>query len=338
MTTIISRRDRACILTFLVVLSGCASGGSGPGPAVPAVASGPVCVGGDASTVVTFPDEALARAIRTTLQVPIDAPLTCEMLARVTRLHAPDAHIHDLSGIENLVSLGELYIYGNNDIRDVTPLAALPALADLNLARNEIEDIQPLGRVRTLTSLDLLGNPIRDFTPIGELTGLIRLRLGPGLSSLDPVSSLTRLDRLELAGNEIADLAPISSLTSLARLSLADNPHVRDLTPLAGLVNLEVLELGGTAVGDLAPLVGLLRINTLTLTGTRIFDLGPLLPLAGLTRLDLRGNMQLRDIQPLLFHPTLGEGDAVRLERSGVSCTDAAALQVRGVTVFTSCR
>jgi hypothetical protein len=60
--------------------------------------------------------------------------------------------------------------------------------------------------------------------------------------------------------------------------------------------------------------------------------------MAGLSRLDLRGNMQLTDIQPLLFHATLGEGDAVRLENTGVSCTDVAALQVRGVTVFTHCR
>jgi hypothetical protein len=60
--------------------------------------------------------------------------------------------------------------------------------------------------------------------------------------------------------------------------------------------------------------------------------------MAALSRIDLRGNVQLVDIQPLFFHATLGEGDGVRLEGTSVSCTDVAALQGKGVTVFTNCR
>jgi internalin A len=326
----------------VLAIGGCAGGppvGS-TGPVPEPVTTGLVCTAESGSTAVSFPDEGLERAIRGALQVTNREPLTCAVLARVTRLHAPDAGIRDLSGIENLVRLGELHVYGNNRIRDVSPIAELPALTDLNLARNEIEDIAPLGRVRTLTSLDLYGNPVRDIAPIGLLTGLIRLRLShvAELSRLEALSSLRMLTRLELAGNDITDLTPLAALTGLTRLSLSDSPHLRDLTPLTSLVNLEVLELGGTAVSDLAPLGALQRITTLSIDGTRVFDLGPLLGLAGLTRLDLRGNVQLTDIQPLLFHPTLGEGDGVRLEGTGVSCTDVAALQVRGVTVFTTCR
>ncbi|MGE0158921.1 MAG: leucine-rich repeat domain-containing protein [Gemmatimonadales bacterium] len=333
---------RVAVAATLVAAVGCAGGARDPLPVVPAPAppSGQVCRSAAPATVVSFADAGLARAIRVTLQVGADEPLTCELLARVTRLHAPDAGIRDLSGIENLVRLGELHIFGANQIRDVTPLGDLPALTDLNLARNQIEDIGPLARLRTLTSLDLYGNPVRDITPVAELTGLIRLRLehGPDLSHLDALRSLTRLGRLELGGNALTDVGPLASLTGLTRLSLADNPHFADVTPLAALTNLEVLDLGGTSVRDLAPLTGLLRITSLSLAGTRVFDLGPLLTMAGLSRLDLRGNMQLTDIQPLLFHSTLGAGDGVRLEQTGVSCRDVAALQARGVTVFSSCR
>jgi len=302
--------------------------------------AGPVCRDGAESTTVTIPDTALVRAIRVALSARPDEALTCARLAQLTRLHAPDAAISDLSGIENLVHLGELHIYGYNTIRDVTPLGHLTELTDLSLARNRIEDIGPLAAVRTLTSLDLYGNPIRDVSPLAGLAGLIRLRLGSGerLQSLEALAGLTRLSRLELLDNSVADVRALAALPQLTRLSLARNPHSSDVTPLGGIQSLEILELEGTAVSDIGPLGALSRLTTLGLAATRVHDLGPLIGLLGLTRLDLRGDMLVSDVQPLLFHPSFGAGDAVRLEGSAVSCADAAALEAKGVTVFSTCR
>lgn len=337
--------SRALTLAALALATACAGSPGGgttvaldPGP--PDARPGPVCRAGSEQERVTFPDAGLDRAVRAALGVAADEALTCSLLARVTRLHAPDAGISDLSGIENLVRLGELHVYGFNSIRDVTPLGRLPALSDLSLARNQIEDVGPLAELRTLTSLDLYGNPIRDVAPIGRLTGLIRLRLGSGarVVNLEALATLTRLSRLELLDNSVADVRPLGVLSQLTRLSLGDNPHLSDLEPLSELLSLEILELGGTAVSDLRPLGGLARLTTLGLAGTRVHDLGPLIGLLGLTRLDLRGNMQISDVQPLLFHPSFGDGDAVRLEGTGVSCTDIAALEARAVVVLSTCR
>ena len=333
-------------LGLLAIASACASGPTGGAPVTPpsvvqpAVATGPVCLGESTEATVSFPDANLDRVVRTALGVHPDAALTCALLAGITRLHAPDARIADLAGIENLVGLHELHLYGNNSVRDVTPLGFLPALSDLSLARNDIEDIGPLASVRTLTSLDLYGNPIRDITPLGRLTGLIRLRIehAAGVADLEPLRTLTFLTRLELGGNEIVDVRPLAALPHLTRLSLADNPHLSDIGPLSGLDQLEMLELGGTAVSDLGPLGALPRLTSLGIGGTRVHDLSPLIGVAGLARLDLRGNMQLSDVGALLFHPGLGAGDAVRLEGTGVSCTDIAALEAKGVTVFKTCR
>jgi Leucine-rich repeat (LRR) protein len=334
---------RLCALSTLAVLGGCASG-TGDVPASPLTAAaavtpaGPVCPG-PPGTIVHFPDPNLERVVRVTLGVGPDEALTCALLARIVTLDAPDAGIADLSGIENLVRLGALHVYGNNSVRDVTPLGYLPELADLGLARNDIEDVGPLARVRTLTSLDLYGNPVRDVGPLGALHGLIRLRVGSGVRvvNLGALGSLRLLSRLELVENAVADLTPLASLSQLTRLSLQDNPHLGDLAPLAGFAHLEVLELGGTAVGDLGPVAALARLTTLGIAGTRVFDLAPLIGLAGLSRLDLRSNVQISDVQPLLFHPTFGAGDAMRVEGSGVSCADAAALEARGVVVFSNC-
>jgi internalin A len=338
------RARRVFGLGLLVLASACAGGPTrgetvSPSVAGPPVLIGPVCLEPSTDAAVSFPDVNLDRVVRTALGVDPDAVLTCALLARITRLHAPDARIASLAGIENLVGLHELHVYGSNSIRDVTPLSYLPALSDLNLARNEIEDIGPLASVRTLTSLDLYGNPIRDISPVGRLTGLIRLRIGhaAGVSDLEPLRGLTLLARLQLGANQIVDVRPLAALPQLTRLSLADNPHLSDIGPLSALVNLQTLELGGTAVSDISPVGALARLTSLGLGGTRVHDVSPLIGLAGLARLDLRGNMQLSDIRPLLFHPGLGAGDAIRVEGTGVSCTDIAALEAKGVTVFKTC-
>jgi Leucine-rich repeat (LRR) protein len=106
---------------------------------------------------------------------------------------------------------------------------------------------------------------------------------------------------------------------------------------VAHLAGLEILLLGGTMVSDLSPLAGLPRLHTLGLESTEVRDLGPLIGIGTLERLNLVGNRWLTDIQPLLFNPGLGAGDAVRLERTGVACEDVGALQRRGVTVLNDC-
>jgi internalin A len=297
------------------------------------------CAGGTPDALASFPDANLERAVRSALEVGADQPLTCEAVARLTSLHAPDARIEDLTGIEALAGLEELYIYGNNAVSDVTPLTGLAALRDLNLARNEIEDIGPLAGLVTLASLSLTGNPIRDIAPLAALTGLQRLQVEhtAEVTDLAALSGLVGLDRLELAGNQIVDVTPLAGLTQLRFLSLQDNAELMDIGPLLRLSRLETLSLAGTSVTDLSPLAHMPHLATLILEGTPVRDLGALIGLTHLSRVNLRGNRSLTDIQPLLFNTSLGRGDAVRLERTGVSCEDVAALRMKGVSVLAAC-
>jgi len=297
------------------------------------------CGDHDPEALAVFPDANLQLAVRRAIGLAQTQDLTCGALLTLRSLHAPDARIQDLAGIAALVHLEELYIYGNNSITDVAPLVGLTTLRDLNLARNRIEDIGPLAELTGLTSLSLYGNPIRDISPLAALTGLTRLQVdhAAALTDLSALSGLHRLTRLELSGNEIVDLGPLAGLTALTRLSLEDNVRLTDLGPLARLTQLETLVLSGTGVRDLAPLGALERLRTLVLVGTPVQDLGALIGLGQLAQLDLSDNPALTDIQPLLFNPELGRGDAVRLDRTGVACEDVAALRVKGVSVLSSC-
>ena len=58
---------------------------------------------------------------------------------------------------------------------------------------------------------------------------------------------------------DLSDVTPLASLTSLEILNL-DDTQVKDLTPLANLTKLESLSLSSTPVQNVKPLAGLTRI------------------------------------------------------------------------------
>ena len=64
-----------------------------------------------------------------------------------------------------------------NQIRDISPLAGLARLTELNLSHNEISDISPLAGLAKLTELNLSHNEISDISPLEGLTSLTQLHL-----------------------------------------------------------------------------------------------------------------------------------------------------------------
>ena len=81
------------------------------------------------------------------------------------------------------------------------------------------------------------------------------------------------------------DLVAAFEEASVSALNL-DGAAVTELSPLAGLKNLQYLYLRGTAVSDVSPLAGLKNLRNLDLDGTAVSDVSPL---AGLKNLDVVG-------------------------------------------------
>ena len=105
------------------------------------------------------------------------------------------------------------------------------------------------------------------------------------------------LGRLDLSSRAVADLSALAGLTALRVLNLADNA-VADLAPLSGLTGLRVLDLSSNAIADLGPLAGLTGLERLDLSGNRIADVSALSGLTGLEVLRLDGN-RIADVLPL---------------------------------------
>ena len=105
------------------------------------------------------------------------------------------------------------------------------------------------------------------------------------------------------------------------------------------LISSPLMGLNASSLGikSLTGLENFMMLVTLDLGGNSITNIGPLSDLEGLTWLTLDANPDLSNIQPLLRNPGLGKGDLVRLQATNVSCADVAALQDKGVTVFSDC-
>jgi hypothetical protein len=98
-----------------------------------------------------------------------------------------------------------------------------------------------------------------------------------------------------LDNTQVSDLSPLAELKNLELLEL-ENTQVSDLSPLAELKNLELLELDNTQVSDLSPLAELKNLELLWLHNTQVSDVSPLAELKSLKKLYL-DNTQVSDEQ-----------------------------------------
>jgi hypothetical protein len=120
------------------------------------------------------------------------------------------------SGATELTFVSRFY-----NITDLTPLAGLTNLTELDLSYNNISDLSPLAGLTNLTELGLSSNNISDITPLAGLTNLRSLSLhNNNISDITPLAGLTNLTELVLSQNNISDISPLAGLTNLTTVSL----------------------------------------------------------------------------------------------------------------------
>ena len=256
--------------------------------------------------VVSIPDAVLAAAVRETLGLAPNSPITQQDMLRLTRLYAGLSArrkqqgfqpIKDLTGVEHAINLKYLFL-GGNQIRDISVLTTLTQLKEVGLGTNQIKDFPSLKESTQLTNLHLSGNPITDITPLAELTQLTQLSLsGNSISDITPLAGLTELRDLRL-GVPINDITPLKELTQLEILIIRYS-SIRDITPLAGFTELRQLRLQNNQISDITPLKELTKqLEDLYLQNNQISDITPLKELTKVKTLNLENN-QISDITPL---------------------------------------
>lgn len=130
----------------------------------------------------------------------------------LTSFSGQDTHIdgqtdYSLEGLQYATNLTSLALnagmntadgYYNGDVTDISPLAGLTKLTDLDISQNRISDISALTRLTNLTTLNVQMNRIADLSPLKALPNVKQpiygnqFILGPKLvvDASDPMATL----------------------------------------------------------------------------------------------------------------------------------------------------
>lgn len=199
-----------------------------------------------------------------------------------------------------------LYLINCRNITDISPLASLSHLSVLSMDWcNKVEDISPLTNLRSLKQLNLHRcDSVVDLTPLTKIDSLRVLHLPPTTTDEKLAQLLTHLPQLEKLVlkdcHQVTEVSSVAGLTNLMHLEINYGPELVDITPLAGLTRLKVLDLKNTQVEDLGPLAKLSSLEWLYLSNSKqVNDISPLRNLTNLRILSLDGCKGVRDITPL---------------------------------------
>ena len=155
-----------------------------------------------------------------------------EGLINLRGLAIEDNLISDLSPIADLIKLDRIWMHENPPV-DLAPLAGLTNLRGIHSWGTPIiSDLSPLAKLPKLREIDICGGGISDLSPLEGLTGLKELYLvGNEISDISPLASLTGLTRLSLKHNEVSDVTSLAALSNLTWIDLDDN-EILDFSPL----------------------------------------------------------------------------------------------------------
>ena len=155
---------------------------------------------------------ALVAQARARWTVRVDDPITEESLENLTRLHAFNAGVSNLTGLDAAGQLADIFL-GSNLVSDLSPLAALkPSSKALDLSDNLISDLAPLVDNPNVDAGDwitLTGNPLSEESLNVHVPALRDRGVHVGVDSVRLLAPPdTRAARFDVSGYFDATLEP----------------------------------------------------------------------------------------------------------------------------------
>ena len=259
--------------------------------------------------------------------------LDLKYMINLRYLNLDNNDLTDLSPVSGLTDLEQINVNNNPDLTDLSPLAGLTELRNVNFNGSPVADysfmagmtkleyvqldnvqedmdLSFLSGLTNVKSIFINGN-ISDLSFLSGMTGLqsLNLNVSPSLEELDLsfAANMTELTQLQIYNYRqdtvsVTDLTPLAGLTKLQMLDIP--AEVKSLAPLAGLTELQSLNLqtrnrNGSyyPLTDISALSGMTKLASLSMGLGDVKDLSPISGLANLTQLYLYGNFNCPDLQ-----------------------------------------
>jgi hypothetical protein len=220
------------------------------------------------SAGVTFAEPLIEEAVRLTLHLDADAPISETDLLSVTALfifgNQPAVNSMDYQeSAQQWVKDGAAI--PNGGISVLTDLAMMPNLSTVCLSLENITDVEPLAELPALRNLDLRHNPISDIGPLQRLAQITSVSLfGTRVTDLSALTACPMLQELDAGGTFVTSVESLCGSESIAKLYLYKAP-LKTLTGVEALQNLLEIELSQVADNDLTPLLSLPNLQKATL-------------------------------------------------------------------------
>ncbi|RBQ15546.1 ATP-binding protein [Spongiactinospora rosea] len=165
-----------------------------------------------------------------------------DRLPRLELLGLSLRHGQDIGPLARQVELQTLILDGGHTRVDVSALAGMTRLEELNLMDAEIEDFAAIAEV--CPSVDDLVLTRLNGVNLAALAGLglgyLSISHCEGVEDIEALRSQSRLRLLDLDQPGVRDLSPLAELPMLSHLRLREVADNIDLAPLAGMLDLHV--------------------------------------------------------------------------------------------------
>ena len=275
---------------------------------------------------VAFADVAVEQAIRETLGVSADAPLTTDDLAMILEFDGDAGEIQTLEDFALCKNLESFILRGSKTpAYDLTPFAGLEKLRFFRID-GDVLNTAPVAALPELTALQIGGSVTQlDLSPLAGRDNLtaffLTKRALEGDTDLTPLKSHANLKQATLPKLREGELRPLlESWPNLQYLNVSGGPITTDDLAALATRRLEALSLSpDEPIDDFSPLAKqkeLFRVQADRMTDAGLESLAESVP--GLQKLYLNGAL-LTDFSPLLrlenleqINMYVGDGLALR--------------------------
>ena len=243
--------------------------------------------------------------ISTSEQLPVLPHMPKVEIVSISGEHAPrykGVQI-DLSPLANLPNVRELEITCHA-VSDVSPIASLSELRRLIIWSHALSDLSliPLARLHQLRKLSIVSNAVSDLSLVGGLPHLEALFIrSKGLSRIDLGGIAAALKTVEFNHCSITSLTGLSFAPNLTQITATGCEHLADLRIVPVFTKLSTIKIWGSQkLVELRPVSASKSIRSIEIHHCwTLSNIAPLVQIEGLRELILIGCEAVIDHTPL---------------------------------------